>query len=294
MVLNETIAAINVTNTTIGAVSGIDPNYLIISTILNAVSNMAILGLLLGMPYIAVYRTGSKLKNEVMAFARENAKPCIVLQHHDAGIFGQMILPSTSIKLAKALRRCGGKDVDLILHTCGGDLFSSLQIAKMIKDYPGDVNVIVPKFAMSGGTMISLACDSMQMARTASMGPVDPQIGGMFGSYSSKAWQRILKTKGRRADDKSIAMSLLAKQCDDMVKVEVEGITGRKDIDFLFGGDVVHSMQFGIDFMRKHGFEVGLLDDEKAERIIEVMDSKHEVMVCFPKKKGKGWKVEKC
>jgi hypothetical protein len=281
----------NMTGAVLGAASGIDPMGNFYASLMGGLPTFALIGVVLVLPHVTGFNAYHRMKKEIKAMAKVTGKPVIVMQHHDAGLFGQMIMPSTVVKLAKALRKCGGKDVDLVLHTLGGDLFSSVQIAKMIRDYPGDVNVMIPKYAMSGGTMISIACDSIMMGRVASLGPVDPQIGSLFSSYSSKAWQRILKVKGKKADDKSIATSLLAKQCDDMVRVEVEKIAKRKDIDFLFKGDVVHSMQFDADFMRGHGFKVQELTDDRPDKIIECLDSKHEVVVCA--KKGKRRKISK-
>jgi ClpP class serine protease len=42
--------------------------------------------------------------------------------------------------------------IDLILHTPGGLVLASLQIAEAIKKHKGKVTVFVPHYAMSGGT----------------------------------------------------------------------------------------------------------------------------------------------
>jgi ClpP class serine protease len=72
-----------------------------------------------------------------------------------------------------------GKDVpiDMILHTPGGLVLASLQIAEAIKKHKGKVTVFVPHYAMSGGTLISLAADEIVMSEHAVLGPVDPQLG---------------------------------------------------------------------------------------------------------------------
>ncbi|RMH04299.1 MAG: hypothetical protein D6704_11325, partial [Nitrospirae bacterium] len=41
--------------------------------------------------------------------------------------------------------------IDLILHTPGGLVLASLQIARAIKQHKGKVTVFVPHYAMSGG-----------------------------------------------------------------------------------------------------------------------------------------------
>jgi len=46
--------------------------------------------------------------------------------------------------------------IDLILHTPGGLVLAAEQIAHALKRHPGKVSVIVPHYAMSGGTLIVL------------------------------------------------------------------------------------------------------------------------------------------
>lgn len=67
--------------------------------------------------------------------------------------------------------------LDIILHTPGGLVLASLQIAQAIKKHKGKVTAFVPHYAMSGGTLISLAADEIVMSEHAVLGPVDPQLG---------------------------------------------------------------------------------------------------------------------
>ncbi|MFN3505767.1 MAG: SDH family Clp fold serine proteinase, partial [Caldimicrobium sp.] len=68
--------------------------------------------------------------------------------------------------------------IDIILHTPGGLVLASLQIALAIKKHPAKVTAFIPHYAMSGGTLIALACDEIVMDEHAVLGPVDPQIEG--------------------------------------------------------------------------------------------------------------------
>src|SRR4030081_1318610 len=67
--------------------------------------------------------------------------------------------------------------IDLILHTPGGLVLAALQIARAIREHPGKVTVFVPHYAMSGGTLISLAADEIVMCKHSVLGAVDPQLG---------------------------------------------------------------------------------------------------------------------
>jgi ClpP class serine protease len=67
--------------------------------------------------------------------------------------------------------------IDLILHTPGGLVLASEQIAYALCRHKAAVTVFVPHYAMSGGTLIALAADEIVMDDNAVLGPVDPQVG---------------------------------------------------------------------------------------------------------------------
>jgi ClpP class serine protease len=67
--------------------------------------------------------------------------------------------------------------IDILLHTPGGLVLASEQIALALKRHPAKVTVFIPHYAMSGGTMITLAADEIVMDPNAVVGPVDPQLG---------------------------------------------------------------------------------------------------------------------
>jgi len=67
--------------------------------------------------------------------------------------------------------------IDLLLHTPGGLVLASEQIAVAIRRHKAPVTVFIPHYAMSGGTLIALGADEIVMDPNAVIGPVDPQIG---------------------------------------------------------------------------------------------------------------------
>jgi ClpP class serine protease len=67
--------------------------------------------------------------------------------------------------------------IDFIIHTPGGVALAATQIAQALADHKAPVRVIVPHYAMSGGTLIALAADEIIMDEHAVLGPVDPQLG---------------------------------------------------------------------------------------------------------------------
>src|SRR6476659_10910747 len=67
--------------------------------------------------------------------------------------------------------------LDIVLHTPGGLVLASLQIARALHKHHGKVTAFVPHYAMSGGTLIALAASEIVMSEYAVLGPVDPQLG---------------------------------------------------------------------------------------------------------------------
>jgi ClpP class serine protease len=94
----------------------------------------------------------------------------------------------------QVLRACEMTDpdvpLDLVLHTPGGLVLASLQIARAIRQRKGKVTVIVPHYAMSGGTLIALAADEILMSPHAVLGPVDPQLREHAGASILRAVER--------------------------------------------------------------------------------------------------------
>jgi hypothetical protein len=68
------------------------------------------------------------------------------------------------------------KGLTLILHTPGGVTNAAETIVAYLRSKFTDIEVIVPTYAMSAGTMISLAANRLVMGRQSQLGPIDPQF----------------------------------------------------------------------------------------------------------------------
>ena len=119
-------------------------------------------------------------------FEKERGSRVISLIHRQesTSVLGVAVNSHISIEDSEAVLRAirltpPEQPIDLILHTPGGLVLASEQIAKALVDHKGKVTVFVPHYAMSGGTMIALAADEIVMDVNAVLGPVDPQISGM-------------------------------------------------------------------------------------------------------------------
>jgi ClpP class serine protease len=109
--------------------------------------------------------------------------------------------------------------IDLILHTPGGLVLASLQIAEAVKKHKGKVTVFVPHYAMSGGTLISLAAREIVMSEHAVLGPVDPQLG----KYPAASVLKVIAKKPiKDVEDETLIMADQAEKAIFQVRESVK------------------------------------------------------------------------
>jgi ClpP class serine protease len=79
------------------------------------------------------------------------------------------------------------KGLTLVLHTPGGITNATETIVEYMHTKFNYLEVVIPTFAMSAGTMIALSSDLIIMGRQSQLGPIDPQmiIGGKSVSAKS-------------------------------------------------------------------------------------------------------------
>ncbi len=154
--------------------------------------------------------------------------------------------------------------IDLILHTPGGLVLATEQIARALIRHPSKVTVFVPHYAMSGGTMLALAADEIVMDANAVLGPVDPQLG----NYPAASILKVVEDKPiGDVDDQTLIMADLSRKaiqqvqrfvrtllqdCIPKQKVKPEDIDGI--IDTLTTGKVTHDYPITVE----EATEIGL------------------------------------
>lgn len=117
--------------------------------------------------------------------------------------------------------------IDILLHTPGGLVLASEQIARAIQKHKAPVSVFIPHYAMSGGTLIALAADEIFMDENAVLGPVDPQLGNLPAVSIIKA----VEEKGaEKADDQTLILRDVAvKAIQQMYEVVRELLKDRME-----------------------------------------------------------------
>lgn len=111
--------------------------------------------------------------------------------------------------------------IDLILHTPGGLVLASEQIASALVAHRADVTVFVPHYAMSGGTLIALAADHLIMAPHAVLGPLDPQLGQYPAASIIRAVARQ-EERGKDVEDQTLILADVAEKAMAQVRHCVE------------------------------------------------------------------------
>lgn len=75
----------------------------------------------------------------------------------------------TAKRVAGALRAIGSRDVVVNINSPGGDVFEGIAIYNLLRDHPHNVTVRVVGLAASAASLIAMAGDEIQMARSGFM-----------------------------------------------------------------------------------------------------------------------------
>jgi Serine dehydrogenase proteinase len=188
------------------------------------------------------------------------------------------------------------KGLDLILHTPGGNIGATEALVKYLWDmFDKDIRVIVPQLAMSAGTMIACAAKEIVLGKHSSLGPIDPQMGGVPAQgvldefqmavesikrdpASTPLWQRIVSRyhpsfliECAQSIDWSRTM-VHGWLCENMFKAQAEReVTARKIVDFLgdHSATAAHDRHIPMSKCEEIGLKIiKLEDDEKLQDLV--------------------------
>ena len=111
--------------------------------------------------------------------------------------------------------------LDIVLHTPGGLVLPSVQIARAINKHTAKITMFVPHYAMSGGTLVALAADEIVMSEHAVLGPVDPQLG----KYPAASLLEVVNRKPiEKIDDETLIFADQARKAIAQVKSTVKDL----------------------------------------------------------------------
>ncbi len=158
--------------------------------------------------------------------------------------------------------------IDLILHTPGGLVLATEQIARALIRHQAKVTVFVPHYAMSGGTMLALAADEIIMDANAVLGPVDPQLGNMA---AASILQVIEQKPIETIEDQTLIMADLAIKAiaqvqrfvrtlleDDIPQTKIATENIEPIIDLLTTGKITHDCPISVEEATKIGLPISV------------------------------------
>ncbi|HTX68038.1 MAG TPA: hypothetical protein VMH50_02695 [Thermoleophilia bacterium] len=243
------------------------------------------LALLWGVPQVFRWRRDRRRRRLIREIEQRRESRLITLVHRQEGFglfgfpFGRFIDIDDSEQLLRAIRLTpGDMAIDLLLHTPGGLVLASDQIAHALKRHPGKVTVIVPHYAMSGGTLVALAADEILMDPDAVLGPVDPQLGSLpRGSWPAASILKALEQDNPNRDDETLILGDVARKAIDQVRATVrellEGRVPDEEADrlaaLLSEGRWTHDYPIRLEEAKQLGLPVS---DAVPEPIYELMN----------------------
>jgi Serine dehydrogenase proteinase len=128
-----------------------------------------------------------------------------------------------------------GSDIDLILHTPGGDIDAAEKIGILLRDHVRHLRVIVPDYAKSAGTLLATAGDEIVMGDTSELGTIDPQVfnaDGRGALYSAKSYLDAfeLHSKALKKDPGDVVAHLMLSKMDPVLVRKYERMTMRSQM----------------------------------------------------------------
>lgn len=186
--------------------------------------------------------------------------------------------------------------LDLLLHTPGGDAAATESLVDYLKSMFGrDIRVIVPQLAMSAGTLIACSARSIVLGKQSSLGPIDPQFGGIAAQAVIDEFQMAIESIEARPASAPLWQAIIGKyhptfllECmraiewsREMAKTWLIAnmLDGRADaadvaariVDALsdHAGTKTHARHLPLATCRAIGLEIELLeDDDKLQDLV--------------------------
>lgn len=179
------------------------------------------------------------------------------------------------------------KGLDLLLHTPGGEAAATESLVDYLRAMFGtDIRAVVPQLSMSAGTMVALSCGEIVMGAHSSLGPIDPQIGGIPAHGVIEEFERATEEIRRDPATIPVWQPIIAKYTPTLIGECQKAIRWSNDVvkDWLTSGmfaeyadaradgvirdlgdhalTMSHSRHISIDRIRELGLKVSALEDD--------------------------------
>lgn len=208
---------------------------------MNTILSGAVIALGCGfMIYEYVYK--NSLKYLVSKYEKDNNCKLIVIKQK----LNEMIDFNLALKLQKIFNGLSkDKNIDIILHTLGGDFYATIAICNLFKTFQNKIRIFVPNYAYSAGTMLSLMSTELYANNYTQFGPCDVQLSfNEIGTFSSKDYLKLQSNKDRIKLIIDFATSI-NRQMNTMIDDQNNKIKEK-----LFSGVIPHGTSLSVNDMK--------------------------------------------
>jgi len=234
-----------------------------------------------------------KAREEIIKKLEKKRKSRVITMIHrqeQIGLFGipifRFITIEDSERVLRAIRMTpDDMPIDFIIHTPGGLALAATQIANALVKHKAPVRVIVPHYAMSGGTLIALAADEIIMDENAVLGPVDPQIGNLPAASILKVPE---KKEPKDMDDQTIILADVSEKALRQMVSYVEDLLKKKGMseeqakkiaEELATGKFTHDYPLTVEFLKSLGLPI---NTDVPKEVYELMELYEQPMGSQP------------
>ena len=219
------------------------------------------------------------VRNAMLALEQRRGTKVVSIIH-SKGMSEDGVDDQTTAEALKAIRTTPpGLDLDIILHTPGGQSLGAAQIVHALKSHKGRKTVFVPYRAMSAGTIISLTADEISLSEISTLGPIDSQILVGRGDYwpAAALASLLFYKKPKDIDDHLLRYAVAARDCirDDhkkalaAMKRNYPRLRAERIARTLNDGYLSHGFPIMYEEARKIGLNVKLGVPEEVFTIVD-------------------------
>ena len=189
-----------------------------------------------------------------------------------------------------------GKKVDVLLHSPGGRPDATERIVDILRNRFDEVNFLIPHSAYSAATMLALSGNSILLHKSATLGPIDPQINGIPARSIKRGFEKAKEKVAKEGpeslpayipliekytldllelceDSERLSKKLVSEWLREYMFVGQKGITRRikQAVDYLSNYDqhLMHSRPLLLKKLQKFKLNICLANEELQELLWE-------------------------
>ena len=162
--------------------------------------------------------------------------------------------------------------VALVIESPGGNAAAAYQIGRLLQKRCGGFVAVVPRYAKSAATLLSLGADAILLSQTAELGPLDAQIFDpeseeQFSALDEvQALERVLAFTLEALDSTALLLHRRTGKKTDTILPWCNSLVSELVKPLMAGVDVVHYTQMSRSLNVAKDYAIRLMQPRFAER----------------------------